>query len=444
MLEYDLQQLWSPFFPPYGGDEGGWCEGPSYWQRSTATFLRDFTLVKQNCGVDLTRKAWLQNTPFFKLYCNPPYNKMSPFGDGQSGSAGGGDIMYKLGVALRNPYALWFAEQQKAQPYGIERFLFPGTDVKPKAPTDLPQARVFRDIGLACMHSNLADGANNVEFLMRSSPFGAISHAYADQNAFALFAYGEPLAVASGYYPYYGSPHHSKWVWETRAANGILVDGVGQQIRDWNSKGRILKFATTDYAHYALGDATEAYGGRLKRFWRHALFLRPVVAGDEPVVVLVDEVVSAKKSTFQWLLHALEQVQMDEKGETLTVQRNAARLRVQFLTPQGLAFSQTDQFTAPPEADRMPNQWHVTATTPEPAEECRFVTVFMPYRQGQEGGVAEAKLLTVPGGIGVELKTANGRQVAKFMANGDVTATAWDAQGKAKAGFEAVGERSPR
>ncbi|MEI6500060.1 MAG: DUF4962 domain-containing protein, partial [Armatimonadota bacterium] len=42
MLEYDLLQLWSPYFPPYGGDEGGWCEGPAYWGWSTGTFLRDF------------------------------------------------------------------------------------------------------------------------------------------------------------------------------------------------------------------------------------------------------------------------------------------------------------------------------------------------------------------------------------------------------------------
>lgn len=445
MLEYDLQQLWSPFFPPYGGDEGGWCEGPAYWQWSTATFLRDFTLVQQNCGVDLTRKPWLQNTPYFKLYCNPPYDKLSPFGDGQSGGPGAGDIMYKLGTALHNPYALWYASQQNAKPYGLDRFLFYNENDQGKPPSDLPQGRCFDDVGLACMHNDLAHGADNVQFLMRSSPFGSISHAYADQNAFALSAYGEPLAIASGYYPYYGSPHHTSWSWETKAANSVLVDGQGQNTRDWNARGRIVKFATSDYAHYALGDATEAYGGRLKRFYRHALYLRPVAAGDEPVVILYDDLVAQKPVTYQWLLHALEQMQVDEAGERVELKRGAAHLRVQFLTPQGLKFSQTDQFTAPPEAEKMPNQWHLTAQTTAPAPARGFLTVLLPYRVGKEAQVAQVKLLDKPGWAALEIISHGSRQVVAFRreakpgekialngtsTSADVFAAAWDKAGK--------------
>jgi hypothetical protein len=87
---------------------------------------------------------------------------------------------------------------------------------------------------------------------MRSSPFGSISHAYADQDAFTLDAFGEPLAIASGYYPYYSSPHHRLWTWQTRAANAVGVDGEGQETRDWYAKGEITLFETTDYWHYAL------------------------------------------------------------------------------------------------------------------------------------------------------------------------------------------------
>jgi len=422
MLEYVLLQLWSPFFPPYGGDAGGWCEGPSYWQWSTATFLRNFLLVKQNCGVDLTAKPWLRNAPYFKLYCNPPYSQMSPFGDGQSGRAGGGDTMYKLGVALNNPYALWFASQQKAKPYGLERFLYYVADDAGTPPADLLQARLFEDVGLACIHSNLADGASNVQFMMRSSPFGAISHAYADQNAFILHAYGEPLAIASGYYPYYASPHHSQWTWETKAANSILVDGQGQQTRDWDSTGRIARFATNDYAHYALGDATPAYGGRLKRFVRHALFIRPT-GDEEPIVVLYDDIAGAKASTYDWLLHALEQMDIDQAAQTVTIHRNAARLKVQFLAPQGLGFSQNDQFAVPPEAESMPNQWHLSARTPAALEECQFVTVLLPYREGGAGRTAQAQLLDAPGWVALELFGPTRRHLVAFRSTAEPGST---------------------
>ncbi len=459
MFEYVLTQIWSPFYPPFGGEDGGWSEGPNYWQWSTASFIRTFHLVRQATGVDVFRRPWMTNTAFFKLYCSPPYSAMSPFGDGQSGPARGGDTMYKLAVIFNNPYAKWYADEQKARLYGIDAFMFDRPGLAAKPPSDLPQARCFNDIGLACMHSDLADGRSNVHFMMRSSPFGATSHAFADQNAFILHAYGEALAIASGYYPYYGSPHHKTWTWETKAANSILVDGQGQTIRSWESKGRISQFATGDYAHYACGEAHPAYGGRLKRFDRHALYLRPAVAGDEPVIVLWDNIEAVKPETYQWLLHALEQMSIDGQGQTVTICRKAARLTVRLLRPQGLRFSQTDKFTAPPEVvmegagSPMPDQWHLTATTTSPAASQHFVTVLLPHREGRSSELPSTRLLDASGYVALEVKSPRSRQLVflrsespkgaglrfeDVQTTADVHAVAQDAQGRALKSFSHV------
>ncbi len=452
MLEYVLLQLWSPYFPPYGGDDGGWCEGPSYWQWSTAVFLRIFSLVEQNCGVDLTNKPWLKNTAFFKLYCNPPYSKMSPFGDGQSGVPGLSGIMFKLGVTYNNPYALWYDKQLNAKPQGVERFkYFIETEDTGKSPEDLPQAHCFHNIGLACMHSDLANGENNVHFMLRSSPFGAISHAYADQNAFVLFGYGEPLAIASGYYPYYDSPHHRSWTWHTKASNSILVNGEGQKIRNWDSRGKITDFKTTDYAHYAIGDATEAYFGSVKRFYRHALFLRPTIPEDEPVIILYDDVASQDPSIYDWLLHSIEKMQADEQNKSVTIRRGAAGLFVQFLTPEQLKFSQTDEFTVPPESDNMPNQWHLNAQTTVADTVAKFITVLMPFRQGLEQNLPRIRFIDKAGWVIIELTSSHTTQVVAFRTGAkpgtsikigdfktkaDVAATAYDLQGNVRASIQ--------
>lgn len=465
MLEYVLLQLWSPFFPPYGGDDGGWAEGPGYWQWSAATFLRNFTLVKQNCGVDLTRKPWLQNTAYFKLYANPPYAKMSPFGDTQEAGvkvatrprvslySNATDIMYKLGVVTGNPYALWYADQIESRPFGVERFMYhqPGDDGG-KPPADLPQARCFDDVGLACLHSNLADGRENVYLLLRSSPFGSISHSYADQNAFALFAYGEPMAIASGYYDGYRSPHHSGWTWQTKAANSVLVDGEGQPARDWDARGRIANFATNEFAHYAAGDATAAYKGRLNRFLRHVLFLRPAAPGDEPVIIMLDEIESPKPSTYDWLLHSLEEMSIDAPARSVHLRRGSARTAVKFLEPRELAFSQTDQFSVKPGGEGMSNQWHLTARSAKPDTAGRFVTVLMPHREGGEGALPEARLLDRGAGwIVVELAGPTTRRLGAFRTgpasrtplkldgfetDADVAAVAYDRAGRIRGSLQ--------
>ncbi len=454
-LEYCLEMLWAPFYPPYGGQDGGWSEGPSYWQWSTERFLRTFALAAQATGIPVQQRDWVRKTGYYKLYDNPPYSKMSPFGDGQEDPAGGGETMWKLAQLLRDPYLEWFADELGFKPHGLEAFLAYGKEVKGKAPIDLPQGRCFWDVGLACMHSDLAHGERNVHFMLRSSPFGSISHSYADQNAFILHAFGEPLAIASGYYTSYGVGHHRYWTWQTKAANCIGVDGEGQEIRDWNAKGRIVEFESDDYCHYAMGDAHAAYGGRLTKFDRRVLYIRPLDEEMDPVIVIYDDLASPKQSTYQWWLHALEEMRVEADTQTVHISRGKARLDVFFLAPAGLKFSQTDQFSVPPEPDegKHPNQWHLTAETTKPADTCRFLTVLLPYRSEEDGRKQEVRLLSGRGYLGAEVKVQGKRHVVVFRTEkgneplrvdgldveGEVSAASWSLDGTRLGGISLKG-----
>ncbi len=448
-LEYCLKMVWAPFYPPFGGTDGGWSEGPSYWQWSTARFLRVFELVAQATGAPIHQREWVRNTGYFKLYCNPPYSKLSPFGDGQELPAGGASTMWDLARLLGNPHFMWFAEQQGFHPRLLAAFLSHDDKLVARPPADIPQARCFRDVGLVCMHSDLARGEDNVHVMMRSSPYGATSHAFADQNAFILHAYGEPLAIASGYYPYYASAHHREWTWQTKAANSIGVDGSGQQIRDWNSKGRIIHFETNDYWHYAIGDAAAAYADRVGRFDRHIAYLRPTYRDMDPSVVIFDDLATPRPSTFQWWLHALEEAEIDPASQAAHIRHGDAGLEVHFVAPSGLSFSQTDQFSVPPEGeytrrDSYANQWHLTAETVECSDVCQFLTVLLPYRRAQEEAPREVRLLSGDGYLGAEVVTQNRRHVIAFRttpnagpplsgagmdADADVWAVSWRVDG---------------
>jgi hypothetical protein len=451
-LEYCLTMMWAPFYPPFGGADGGWSEGPSYWGWSTYRFMHGFRLVQQSSGMPIYERPWVRNTGYYKLYGNPPCSKMSPFGDGQAyGSLAGADAMWVLGTVLRDPYLIWSAEQRDYSPSALEAFLFHDERVPGRPPSDLPQARCFDDVGLACMHSDLAHGHRNVQVLLHSSPYGTISHSYADENAFTLDAFGEPLAIASGYYPYYSSPHHDQWTRQTKASNCITVDGEGQPPRDWNAKGRITAFETDDYCHYARGDASAAYKGRLKEFDRHILYLRPLDGEMYPVIVILDDLWSAKASTYQWWLHSLEEMEVNSMEQTVRITRNQAQLDLQFLTPAGLTFSQTDQFAVPPEGDpeRYPNQSHLAAETTTPSERARFLTVLFPHHADQGDPGRTARLLRGDGYLGAEV-TAQGRRhvvvfrtepggrepitVAGAELTGSAVAQSWDASGQSIGG----------
>ncbi|HJN14984.1 MAG TPA: DUF4962 domain-containing protein, partial [Armatimonadota bacterium] len=418
MLRYCMMQLWSPYYPPYGGDDGGWQEGPPYWGWVADVFARTCYLVEQNTGAPIAQRSSLRNQAMWKLYANPPHAKMSPFGDGQAGASGGAGTMYRLAALYQDPYALWFASQKNYSPSGLEAWMWDVSDLEPREPIDLPQSKCFPSVGEACMHSALWSPADNVQLLFRSCPFGGISHAYADQNTFALDAFGEPLIIASGYYPYYGSPHHVQWTRKTVASNSVLVNGEGQpETWNWDARGEITRFESSAYADYAVGQAKEAYPGILNDFRRRILFARPLLTGGPAIIAIHDELAAEEPSGYQWMLHSLDEMAVDETRQRVTVRRADARCRVDYLLPRGLAFSQTDQFTVPPERGD-PNQWHLTASLEEKATERQSLLVILPHRARESETLPESEAVDGEGCVAARVRDEGIEHILIFKAPG--------------------------
>ncbi|HCQ00946.1 MAG TPA: alginate lyase, partial [Candidatus Latescibacteria bacterium] len=71
------------------------------------------------------------------------------------------------------------------------------------------ELQVFSDVGWAVIRTDLHHADQDIAFLFRSSPYGAISHSHANNNDFIIHAGGKVLAMPSGYYAGYGSDHHA-------------------------------------------------------------------------------------------------------------------------------------------------------------------------------------------------------------------------------------------
>lgn len=402
-LDYTLRLMWS-VYPAWGNPDGGWAEGPGYWSAYIGMLL-PAVMELDRLGVPYKDLPFLQNTGWFGLYVVPVGGKMRPFGDGHEGSVGRGfgSLLYRLSTLYRNGYWRWYAEQVGAGPgTGVGQFYAYDPTLAPRAPSDIPQARCFPYIGEVAMHSDLAKPADDVYLLMRSSLYGAVSHSHASQNAIAIGAFEEALAISSGYYQRYGSPHHAGWTWETKAHNSILVDGEGQVKRSAASRGKISAFDDQDDYCYAVGDATEAYGGRLRKFLRRVLFIRP------NCFVICDELASSGESSYQWLLHAKSEMALNEAAQTVTISQGEARLCARLLAPAGLKFSQMEGFPIAPERADSPPQYHFTADTETKSAEVTFLSVLSAYRDGNEQARPEAELVEGEGGMGVRVTWEEG------------------------------------
>ena len=276
--------------------------------------------------------------------------------------------------------------------------------IESRPPTELPGSRWLRDIGWVAMHSDLGVAENDVWALFKSSRYGSISHSHADQNSFQLNAYGEPLLIDSGYYPWYGSPHHTLWARQTRAHNAVLVNGRGQGNFSMEASGRIESFRHTGKLTLVRAEAGAAYNvplseGTLNQWREHlsdplpsmepeVLLARRCLAfagsKDHPWLAVHDYLETAGPTSFDYLLHALEQMELDQERGTVLVKNGRARLLVYLLSDAGLAFSQSGKLSPPP-GDRYegaPEQWHFSAGTTRQQDRVRFLALFIPYRDG--------------------------------------------------------------
>ncbi len=360
-------------YPAWGAEDGGWAEGPIYWRWYMERILWFADAYYQATGISLMNMPFWKNTGYFGLYVHPPYAKHSPFGDNLDvvPNIENYYVMNYFAKHTDNPYFQWYTKQLKGvMPSGIMGFLWYDQGIEAKEPTDIPQSRFFRDIGWVSMHTDLADGDNDIHVLFKSSPYGSYSHSHADQNAFAIQAFGVPLIISSGYYPYYGSPHHYQWTNSTISKSVILINGGGQQINSLAASGKIDDFAATDGLDYTLGDATKAYTGRVQDYDREIIFIKPYF------ILIRDTILSRREQVYDWLLHSREAYKID--GNTFEMVDGRAKLIGEVVSSVPLELSATDRFTVDPEQASFRKQWHFTAHAKEPAANATFTAILVP------------------------------------------------------------------
>ncbi len=385
-LNYAVTKFFAAY-PVWSDDDGGWHEGLSYYSSYMTKAAWWMDLAQQSLGIDVFRKPFFTHFGDYAMYAAPP----------GSPDLGMGDLSYRISptgwsfmnfyIGLTgNQYWRWWADTWKV-PAGtgepVLDFLWASKpEVAAKPPTDLPLSKLFAGIGVAVLNTTLLSAAENVQVKFKASQMGRWSHGHDPHNSFTLTAYGMPLLVNNVYRDIYGSPFHKDWVWETKAQNAVLVDGKGQKKHSADLGGKILKAEFQDGMDYLLGDATDAYEGRLTKARRHMIFIKP------DVVVMADDLEAPKPSTFQFMLHGQQEFSL--KDQRLVLNRGKAGVAVDYVSRRPLKIRQwtgyspetNHKYLADTKGAEPPPQWHVEASIDEPVLRTQTITVMRVFRDG--------------------------------------------------------------
>jgi len=403
-LDYSIEFLWT-LYSPWGDADGGWAEGPHYWMTGMAYLIDAANLLRNYTGLDLYQRPFFQKTADFPLYTKAPDTRRATFGDDSTM----GDLpCLKLGYNARqfagvtgNGAYQWYFEEILRNDPGTEgefynwgwwdltfddmvhRHDFPAVEAVPPQPCDA--LRWFRGVGWVAVQVHPEDPDAHLHFVFKSSSFGSISHSHGDQNAFALAAFGEDLAVNSGYYVAFNSSMHQTWRKQTRSKNAILIDGKGQyagrdKVQTMQSTGRVL-FAEQHEDHVHIrGDATPAYAIESPGV---TSVLRDVYIVRNEYFVIVDSIDADEPVTIDWLLHTNGPLQLGKNSFRYSGKR--AGFYGETLWSEGGAptFSQFEGYPGvdPSEIEGLPVGTCMTASFPA-APRHRIATLLVPYPIG--------------------------------------------------------------
>ncbi|WP_426447353.1 DUF4962 domain-containing protein [Paenibacillus sp. S-38] len=406
-LDYTLE-YYAGLYTPWGGADGGWAEGPMYWTTGMAFVTEAMNLLRKHLGIDFYRRPFFTRTGDFPLYCFSPDTVRASFGDQ---STLGDPVSLKTGFNIRqfagvtgNPLYQWYYERVKETDteaegkfynYGWWDFRFDDMayrhdypQVEAAAPKDgsYEPVKWFRDVGWVAFHSHMDDPQRHIMLLTKSSPYGSISHSHGDQNGFLLHAYGEPLAIESGYYIAFGSTMHREWRRQTRSTNSILIDGLGQyagtdKVQNMAASGTVEAAERRNGYSYSRCDATTAYQADVPYLQR---YIRELYFMDDSYIVVVDQVDLDQPARVDWLLQTLHEPKPE--GQRFRVQGSRADLdgRFVYCSSGDLELTRESGFPGvdPAEIEGLAPHWHMKAAT-RMARSHRIVTLLVPVKHGE-------------------------------------------------------------
>lgn len=341
---------------PWSTEDGGWSQGTDYWRYSTQSSKEFIDILAHGNVINLYDKVWAKNEPLWTMYAYPK-GSYGSFGD-QSNRVKAESAVYARNSLGKTQYfgsdsvARWLSLEQGVISNDMTNYIVSTTmDEEKTAPTEYPLSHEFKDIGWAVMTDNLID-ENRVQLTFKSSAYGSFNHSHADQNSFIIQGFGENLAIKSGYYDYYHSPHDSNITRPTFAHNSITVDGgYGQQDDRFNAKGNLSQFVNGLDFDSLTGEAKDAYkksnyssyayGADLDKFDRNIIYIRP------DVFIVIDDLDAAGNgsSSFEWWLNAEHEMEYGQNHAL--IKEGDARLKANVFYPQSVTSKYYDTFENP-------------------------------------------------------------------------------------------------
>jgi hypothetical protein len=308
--------------------EGGWAEGPGYWQYATSYNVFYLAGLETALGKDfgLSATPGFAHAGDFRVYFQGPTGQTFNYADAHPG-AGTAPEMFWLARKFDQPV---FAGDElrhlkaNARPSALDLLWYTPQSASLKE-AGWPLSRMFRGVDVAFLRSDWDDP--KALWIAVKGGDNQANHSHLDLGSFVLEKDGVRWAVDLGgddynMPGYFGKERFTYYRLKTESHNTVAVDGENQ-----NAKAK-APMQMRDGA--AVIDLSQAYAGKLTSW------TRTVRIADSNAAVIVDEIAANRPVDAAWGMVTEGDVKLD--GARATLSKGNAILHAEIVSPQGAAF----------------------------------------------------------------------------------------------------------
>lgn len=324
--------------------DGGYGEPAGYESMATTDIVQALHVLDKNYGIDYTATTNLKDMWLYPIHGAYSNGRMPDYGDDgiHSGWDWNGYPFQWLSWRMKNPYTLNFTQSDSNKGRGdFFRWLWYTQGLPTKSREEFIPSHHFPVKGTMFLRSGWSDDGTIMVF--KSGPNS--NHYHLDEGSIVLQTNGEILLSEAGletfhgYHAYYGSTFYPFYTTQAMGHNVMLVDSdpESQEPADYrNGIAALQSWPTIPHsfagwnADEVTGDLTCVYKGKLEKYTRSFLFMKP------DMIFMYDRVKSPDPHQFNWLFHAEDtndKSSFSQEGNRVLITRPKARLTMDILAP---------------------------------------------------------------------------------------------------------------
>jgi hypothetical protein len=329
--------------------DGGYGEPVGYENMATTDIVQALFVIEKNFGIDYTTTTNLKDMWLYPIHGAYTNGRLPEYGDDgiNSGWNWNSNAFQWLSYRMKNPYTAYFTQRTSDRGGrgggrgGLFQMFCNTQDLPTQSREELIPSHHFPVRGTMFLRSGWSDDGTIMVF--KSGPNS--NHYHLDQGSIVLQTNGEiliseaGLETFKGYHAYYGNPFYPFYTTQAIGHNVMLLDtdpesqmpadyrnGIAA-LQSWPSIPHSFAGWNVDEVE---GDLTCVYKGKLEKYTRSFLFIKP------DIMFMYDRVKSPEGHQYQWLFHTEDtnmKSSISQEGNRVRINRPKARLIMDILTP---------------------------------------------------------------------------------------------------------------